>query len=75
MKGLFDLLMNDNLNEITTQFNEYDYSSAGALIAMCIEEYCFAHGLDAIEMFKDLLDANLKVTEAFGNMKEMNKNE
>ena len=70
MKGLFDVLANDNLDEITTQFNEYDYSSAGALIAMCIEEYCLAHNLDATEMFRDLLDANLKAVEVFGKYKQ-----
>lgn len=66
MKTLKDLFENENLNEILTQFNDYEESAAFALIAMCVEEYCLAHKLDATEMFQKMLEANISATEALG---------
>lgn len=65
MKTIFDIT-DDNLDDILTQFNEYEYSSAISLICMCVEEYCVAHKLDATEVFEDMLTANRGAVSLFG---------
>ena len=66
MKTILDVLGNPDFEGILTQFNEYDYPTALGLIAMCVEEYCKTHDLNATQAFKELLETNLAVTEAMG---------
>lgn len=65
MKALMDFMQND-VNAVLTQFNDYDESTAMAAISMCIEEYCLAHNLNATEMFKELLETHLRVVNEIG---------
>lgn len=64
MKTILDIM--DNTSEILTQFNDFDYPTAMALIAMCVEEYCLAHNLDATEVFEELLITNREITSQIG---------
>ena len=66
MKTLQDVLLNDNLNDILTQFNDYEYSAAMATICMCVEEYCLAHNLDATETFERMLETNRAAVRDLG---------
>lgn len=67
MKTIFDAM--NKLGSISTQFNEYDYPTAVALICMCVEEYCLEHKLNATEVFEDMLRANLETTSVLGEYK------
>ena len=64
MKTLLDAT--NNMTEIITQFNDYEYPAGLALICMCVEEYCLAHGLNATKTFEKMLEINRSAVATLG---------